>query len=183
MPDVSFRLLFQVLNSEQSILARTDQKAYTLLSVLGVFMVFFIVYYRFMAINLFILVMLGVYFLAALLTILSLVRTLLPRFQRTASGSEEHAPEPNPTFFGGIREFGSSEEYYRYMKNMEADDDRALQQLSSQVYALAGINWFKNTQLRWAMYAFTVTITAELVMILSTFVRMGLEYLSGSGMP
>ena len=29
MPDVSFRLLFQVLNSEQSMLARTDQQGYT----------------------------------------------------------------------------------------------------------------------------------------------------------
>ena len=51
MPDVSFRLLFQVSSSEQSILARTDQKAYTLLSVLGVFMVFFIVYYRLMGLD------------------------------------------------------------------------------------------------------------------------------------
>lgn len=176
-------MLFQILNSEQSILARTDQKAYALLSVLAVFMVFFIVYYRMMAINLFILVMLGVYFLAALVTILSLVRTLLPRFRRTASIPEEHAPEPNPTFFGGIREFGSSEEYYRYMKDMAADEDRALQQLSSHVYALAGINLFKNTQLRLAMVAFTITIATELVMILSTFVNMGLEFLSGSAMP
>ena len=103
MPDVNFRLLFQVPNSEQSILALTDQKAYTLLSVLGVFMVFCIVYYRLMAINLFILVMLGVCFPAALLTIFSLLRTLLPRFQRAVSISDEHAPEPDPTFFGGIR--------------------------------------------------------------------------------
>ena len=103
MPNVSFRLLFQVLSSEQSILARTDQKAYTLFSVLGVFMVFFIVYYRLMAINLFIPVMLGVYFPAVLLTILSLLRTMLPRFQRAVSISDEHAPEPDPTFFGGIR--------------------------------------------------------------------------------
>ncbi len=183
MPNVSFQLLFQVLNSEQSILARTDQKAYTLLSILGVFMVFFIVYYRMMTINLFILVLLAVYFLAAMVTILSLVRTLLPRFRPTASIPEESAPEPNPTFFGGIREFDSSEAYYRYMKDLEADDDRALQQLSGQVYALAGINWFKNAQLRWAMYAFTITIATELVMILSTFVKMGLEFLSEPGMP
>ena len=183
MPNVSFRLLFQVLSSEQSILARTDQKAYTLFSVLGVFMVFFIVYYRLMAINLFIPVMLGVYFPAALLTILSLLRTLLPRFQRAVSISDEHAPEPDPTFFGGIREFSSSEAYYIYIKDLEADDDLALKQLSRQVYALAGINLIKNTQLRWAMVAFTVAITTNLVMILSTFVSVGLDFLSGSDLP
>ncbi len=33
------------------------------------------------------------------------------------------------------------------------------------------------------MVAFTVAIAAELVMILSTFVRMGLKSLSGPGMP
>jgi len=36
-----FNALLQVLSGEQQILQRTDQKAFTLLSILGVFMVFF----------------------------------------------------------------------------------------------------------------------------------------------
>ena len=37
--------IFQILQSEQNILQRTDQKAFTLMSILGVFMVFFIVHF------------------------------------------------------------------------------------------------------------------------------------------
>ena len=39
-----FSALLQVLAGEQQVIQRTDQKAFTLLSVLGVFMVFFIVH-------------------------------------------------------------------------------------------------------------------------------------------
>ena len=38
-----FNALLQVLAGEQQVIQRTDQKAFTLLSILGVFMVFFIV--------------------------------------------------------------------------------------------------------------------------------------------
>ena len=40
-----FSALLQVLAGEQQVIQRTDQKAFTLLSVLGVFMVFFIVHF------------------------------------------------------------------------------------------------------------------------------------------
>ena len=40
-----FSALLQVLAGEQQIIQRTDQKAFTLLSILGVFMVFFIVHF------------------------------------------------------------------------------------------------------------------------------------------
>ena len=45
MNNNNFKALFQVLSSEQQILMRTDQKAFTLLSILGVFMVFFIIHF------------------------------------------------------------------------------------------------------------------------------------------
>ena len=37
--------LFKILDNENQIMQRTDQKATTLLSILGVFMVFFIVHF------------------------------------------------------------------------------------------------------------------------------------------
>ena len=80
LPD--YRLLFHILDSERSILSRTDQKAFTLLSILGVFMVFFIVYYRFLLVNNFIVALIPIYFLAAFLTIFNLFRTIMPRFSR-----------------------------------------------------------------------------------------------------
>ncbi len=174
MADDRFELLFHVLQSEQSILSRADQKAYTLLSVLGVFMVFFIAYYRLMEVNLFIVGMLTVYFAAAGFTIYNLIRTIMPRF-RSRPAKEDSDTPPDPTFFGGIRQYKSADDYYQFMSSIKATDDRSLKFLSRQIYALAQINWTKNRYLRQGMFAFFVAITAELLMVLSTFIVMGLE--------
>ncbi len=114
MPDVRFQFLFHIVQSEQSILARTDQKAYTLLSILGVFMVFFIVYYRLLAINPFIVAVLVVYFGAAFLAIYSLMRTIQPRIHPDSSDGNDESNPADPTFFGGIRQYSTSAEYYAY---------------------------------------------------------------------
>jgi hypothetical protein len=179
MSDTSSQLLFHILQGEQSILSRTDQKAYTLLSVLGVFMVFFIVYYRLLVVNYFILGMLGVYFTAAFFTIWSLVRTILPRVHKESKSDTETTPL-DPTFFGGIRKFPTSEKYFAHLKELDAQEDEEyfLKLLSGQVHALANINWTKNRNLRNGVYGFILAISTELLMILSTFVKGGLETLS-----
>jgi hypothetical protein len=180
MPGTGFQLLFHILQGEQSILSRTDQKAYTLLSVLGVFMVFFIVYYRMLVVNYFIIGLLGIYFVAAFFTILFLVRTILPRLHRESKADPE-ADTLDPTYFGGIREFPTSDEYFAYLKELNAreDEDFFLEILSRQVHAMANINWTKNRQLRFGVYGFIIAIGTELLMILSTFIKAGLENLSG----
>ncbi|UCD38396.1 MAG: hypothetical protein JSW54_02655 [Fidelibacterota bacterium] len=181
MPGHSFQLLFHILQSEQSILSRTDQKAYTLLSILGVFMVFFIVYYRLLFHNVFIVGMLVVYFGAAFITIWNLVHTILPRFRRESVEHEEGNHRLDPTFFGGIREFPTSNEYFTYLKDMDLDqdEDRVLRLVSRQVHSLALINSAKNAYLRRGVYSFIIAIGAELLMIMSTFIQKGLESLSG----
>ena len=172
-----FELLFHVLQSEQSILSRADQKAYTLLSVLGVFMVFFIAYYRLMEVNGFIVGMLTIYFSAAGFTIYNLIRTIMPRFQSRVLEDEDTAL-PDPTFFGGIRQYESADAYFAVMGSVEVSGERSLRFLSRQVYALAQINWTKNLHLRRGMFSFFVAITAELLMVLSTFIVMGLKQMS-----
>ncbi len=174
MAEDRFELLFHILQSEQSILSRADQKAYTLLSVLGVFMVFFIAYYRLMMVNLFIVGMLSIYFAAAGFTIYNLIRTIMPRFRSRPPAEGSDAP-PDPTFFGGIRQYKSADAYYDFMSSIKASDERSLRFLSGQIYALAQINWTKNLHLRRGMFSFFVAITAELLMVLSTFIVMGLE--------
>jgi hypothetical protein len=180
MTGPSFQLLFHILQSEQAVLARTDQKAYTLLSVLGVFMTFFIVYFRLLIMNAFIVAILPIYFGAAFLTIWQLVHTILPRFHRDPKSDDEGEIRLDPTFFGGIREFSTSKEYFDHLRGMDLDNDeeRVLQLLSRQVHALAIINWSKNTRLRRGVYGFVVAIGVELVMVLSTFITKGLEALA-----
>ncbi len=171
MSEVNHKLLMSVLESEKSILSRTDQKAYTMLSILGVFMVFFIVYFRLLAVNVFIMVMLGVYFTAAFLAIYNLIKTMMPRVHRQFLDHEAADNLIDPTFFGGIKEFSSSDEYYDYMLSVMQDEDLSNRMISRQIHSVALINWAKNLHLRRGMYFFITAIAVELLMILSTFVK------------
>jgi len=128
MFDKKAQLLFHILQSEQSILSRTDQKAYTMLSILGVFMVFFMVYYRFLVANLFLIIMLGVYFITAFMAIYYLLRTIMPQLV-DSSAATVTAPEMDrydPTFFGGIQRFKGGEEYAKFMSGIAQDEDRMI---------------------------------------------------------
>ena len=77
-----FSALLQVLSGEQQVIQRTDQKAFTLLSILGVFMVFFIVHFPKIQINAFIFLMMMIYFTSAMGTIYYLVRVIIPRIRK-----------------------------------------------------------------------------------------------------
>ena len=79
-----FSALLQVLAGEQQVIQRTDQKAFTLLSVLGVFMVFFIVHFPKLSsnMNLYIFILMMIYMISAMGTIYFLVRVIVPRIQK-----------------------------------------------------------------------------------------------------
>ena len=156
-------------------MSRTDQKAYTLLSILGVFMVFFIVYYRFLIVNPFIIVMLVPYFVAAFATIIALIQVIQPRFSNELPVSREEPHAPDPTYFGGIVKFADGDEYYEFIKGLTGDSEEGLILLSRQIHTLGKINYRKNMALRRGILAFVITIATELLMILSTFLMAGMN--------
>lgn len=156
-------------------MSRTDQKAYTLLSILGVFMVFFIVYYRMLIINPFILVMLVPYFVSAFVTIFALIQVIQPRFSTEPLASREEPHTPDPTYFGGIVKFSDGDEYYEFIKDLKDNPEKGLIMLSRQVHSLGKINYRKNMALKRGILAFVITIAAELLMILTTFIMAGMD--------
>ena len=78
MADKEFNALLQVLGGEQQIIQRSDQKAFTLLSILGVFMVFFIVHFTKMQLDTLIFILIVIYFPAAMCALYFLVRVIVP---------------------------------------------------------------------------------------------------------
>ena len=115
-----FNALLQVLSGEQQVIQRTDQKAFTLLSILGVFMVFFIVHFPKIQMNIFNFLMMIIYFTSAMGTIYYLVRVIVPRIRKHKTRIEDNNIEENeiinPTFFAGISQFKTPEEYAFYLK-------------------------------------------------------------------
>ncbi|MEE9162668.1 MAG: Pycsar system effector family protein [Candidatus Neomarinimicrobiota bacterium] len=141
-------------------------------------MVFFIVYYRLLAINPFIVVVPVIYFGAAFLAIFSLMRTIQPRIHPSSPSGNDESNPADPTFVGGIRQYSTSEEYHAYLSEIGDDEEHILRLLSRQIHSLAQVNWAKNDHLRKGVRYFVVAVGTELLMILSTFIAKGLETLS-----
>ena len=200
-----FNALLQVLAGEQQVIQRTDQKAFTLLSILGVFMVFFIVHFPKIQMNFFIFLMMMVYFTSAMGTIYYLVRVIVPRIRkrkkRELNGDLEltfidkmtnwisnykiHNDYEdiekdeviNPTFFAGISRFKSSSEYAVYLKSIAENEDGLYKMFASQVFALGNINQLKNENIRLALYFFISALLSELLIIMSMAYSRALPYL------
>lgn len=171
--------LFQVLSSEQQIIQRTDQKAFTLMSILGVFMVFFIVHFLKVQMDWFKLIMVIIYFIAALVAIINLVLVIVPRVRN--DNPDQDSNTINVAFFGGISQFETPAEYAAYLKSVSGDENHLYTMFSQQVFALGKINAYKNRALKRAILFFTIAIISELLIIMSLAWGRALPYLFPSG--
>ena len=180
-----FSALMQVLSSEQHIIQRTDQKAFTLLSILGVFMVFFIVHFPKIQMTAIIFFLMISYFTTALGTIFYLVRVIVPRVRKhkvkTLDDDVEKDEVINPTFFAGIGQFNTPEEYASYLKSIAKDDEQLYQMFASQVFALGNINLVKNENIRQSVFFFIVALLSELLIIMYMAYARALPYLFPNG--
>ena len=161
--------IFQILQSEQLILQRTDQKAFTLMSLLAAFMVFFIVHFsKVMAnneINVLSAVMVIVYFINAAFGLINLMLVIVPRIRNDMSHKD--LPEINATFFGGIIQFNDPLEYASYLAKMTENNDNTFKMFSAQLFALGHINAYKNKHMRRAILFFGAAIFSELIIIMA----------------
>lgn len=175
MNENNITALFRVLDSEQQIIQRTDQKAFTLLSILGVFMVFFIVHFTKVPMDWFRFILVVIYFTVAFIAIINLMLVIVPRIREDTSKDDK--PEINVTFFGGISTFKSSEDYASYLSEISSDDKKMYHMFSNQVFALGKINAFKNKALKRAIIFFALAIMSELLIIMSMAWSRALPFL------
>jgi hypothetical protein len=169
MSDKNISALLHILNSEQQITARTDQKAFTMLSILGVFMVFFIVHFLKLEMNLFFFIMVVIYFISSFMAIVKLVTVIVPRVHRDEVKNEEidkGNEAPNPTYFGGISQYENATEYALHMTMISESDEKYYQMFAEQVYSLGKINTSKNLALRGSIYFFVSALVSELLIIM-----------------
>ena len=176
-----FNALLQVLSGEQQVIQRTDQKAFTLLSILGVFMVFFIVHFPKIQMNIFIFFMMMIYFTSAMGTIYYLVRVIIPRVRKHKINTDNNEIDRNevinPTFFAGISQFNTSKEYAIYLKSIAKSEDGLYEMFASQVFALGKINQVKNENVRLSLYFFISALLSELLIIMAMAYSRALPYL------
>jgi hypothetical protein len=168
------RLLFvlRVLDAENRLLERADQKAISLLSALGVFMVFFIVYYRLIPINVFTVTLLSIYFVVALMAIVSFILTVRPRIRlvEEEKGDTDKAPACEPAFFVGICKFPTLSAYRQGLENMIKDEASAIDVYTRQIFGLARVNAAKYRNINRAVLLVIIALAMELVLVAYLFI-------------
>ena len=182
MAEKELKILHQIMSSEQQLLQRTDQKAYTLLSLIGVFMVFFIVHYTKIPGYLSIVVLTFFYLLSALISIGYLMMVIVPRVRNVHIESGMGQVAVNPTFFAGIVQYQSIEELGKTIQELSNKDDELFRMFTSSLYTIAHINAHKSKYLQRAIISFIITITLELAMIFILYVHLFREKILPLGM-
>jgi hypothetical protein len=169
--------VLRVLDGENRLLERADQKAIALLSSLGVFMVFFVVYYRIIPINLFTVVMLSAYFAVSLAAIVNLILTVRPRIHVVNEGTAD-ADEPaacEPAFFVGICQFPTLSAYRQALQNMVKDEASTVEVYTRQIYSLARINQSKYKHVQRAVLLVVLALGIELALVAYLFIHYHLQ--------
>ena len=164
--------VLRVLDAENRLLERADQKAITLLSALGVFTIFFITYHRFFPINPFTVVLLSTYFVVAAMAIVSFILTVRPRIQqgeKTTEGADK-AVICEPAFFAGICQFPTLSAYREALENMVKDEASTIDVYTSQIFSLARVNAGKYKYIQRAVLLVIIALAVELTLVAYLFI-------------
>jgi len=168
------RLLFvlRVLDTENRLLERADQKAISLLAALGVFMVFFIVYYRLIPINFFTVILLSIYFVFSLMAIVSFILTVRPRIHLVEEETKDtdKTAECEPAFFMGICKFPTLSAYRQALQDMIKDEASIIDIYTRQLFGLARVNAAKYRNIQRAVLLVIIALAAELALVAYLFI-------------
>jgi hypothetical protein len=164
--------VLRVLDAENRLLERADQKAISLLSALGVFMVFFIVYHRVIPINLFTVILLSIYFVVSLMAIVSFILTVRPRIRMVEeeTGDTDKAKACEPAFFVGICKFPTLSAYRQALQDMIKDEASAIDVYTRQIFGLARVNAEKYKNINRAVLLVIIALATELALVAYLFI-------------
>jgi hypothetical protein len=157
--------VLKILDNENNLSQRADQKAVAALSSLGVFMVFFIVYYRSIPVNVFTVPIMFLYFSLAAMSIIWLISALRPRVG--LKGAKQAGP--NVSFFGSICRFPDADSYCQALAVQACDESAAVQLFSRQIFEVAQINAVKYKYINRAIFTAISALLVELVIIFYLF--------------
>jgi hypothetical protein len=172
--DDKLNVLFEILSNEQLTLQRTDQKAFTLLSIIGVFAVFFIIHYTKIPPDIFNLSLIFLYFVSVSVSIFFLLLVIVPRL----TGSKSRTAKDlyvTPTYFGGIVKYKSPKEYSDELKKILDNADSSHDAFVHSIYSIGIINASKNKYFKKGIIFFVIAIALELIIIVALYARLALS--------
>jgi hypothetical protein len=165
-------IVLRILDNENKLSERADQKSISMLSILGVFMVFFIAYYRLIPINVVTLGLIMLYFLFALLSIFNLIMAIRPRIRKEKVGDDvdnKAVISCDPAFFTGICSFASPAAYKVALEAMLQNESQVAEVYIHQIFSVARINSEKYKHVQRGIVTVIVSLTIELAIIVYLF--------------
>ena len=169
-------IVLRILDDQNRLTERADQKAISLLSTLGLFMVFFVAHFQSIPLNTLSIILLIIYFISVLLAIIHIVTAITPRI-RSDSG---HTPQMNDpvayqtTFFGGIVKFPDLTAYRQSLEVTLRDDASITDAYIQQIYAVAKINDTKYKLVGRAVVLVVMALLTQLSLIAYTFATLSI---------
>lgn len=175
-------IVLRILDNENRLGERADQKSISMLSILGVFMVFFIVNYRVLPINALTITMVTCYFFFAMLSIANFILAIGPRLrkEKIAGDAKDAAPVScDPAFFTGICSFASSAAYKAALETFLGNEAQIADVYIRQIFSVARINSQKYKYVQRG----TITIILSLAIELAIIVYLFFYYRVGGKIP
>jgi hypothetical protein len=168
MPTPALPIVLRILDNENRLVERADQKSISLLSILGVFMVFFVVYYRVIPMNALTMALIVLYFIFAAMSIISLIMAIRPRIRRE-KGNTKTPPPRDPAFFSGISAFPDAAAYKDALQKLLEDESSVADNYIRQIYSVARINREKYKFVQRGVVFVIMSLTIELAVIVYLF--------------
>jgi len=171
MPTSGLSIILRILDNENRLVERADQKSISLLSILGVFMVFFIVYYRVIPINALTMTLILLYFIFALASIINLIMAIRPRIKKEKGAKTDNqiASARDPAFFTGISSFPDVAAYKDSLQKTLEDESSVNDIYIRQIYSVARINSVKYKFVQRGVTLVIITLIIELIIITYLF--------------
>ena len=164
-------LILRILDAENKLVERADQKAISLLSILGIFMVFFISYFRVIPVNYLTGILTSLYFVFALLSIIHLVMAIRPRIRKDMEATADNNNLTcDPTFYTGICSFPDASSYKDTLLTALKDEKVVTDMYVRQIYSVAQINAVKFKYVQRGVILVITSICLELSIIVYLFV-------------
>jgi ABC-type bacteriocin/lantibiotic exporter with double-glycine peptidase domain len=168
MPTSNLPIVLRILDNENRLVERADQKSISLLSILGVFMVFFVVYYRVIPMNALTMTLIVLYFICALMAIISLIMAIRPRIRRE-KGAANATPFHDPAFFSGISAFPDAAAYGTALQKLLEDETNVAENYTRQIYNVARINQAKYKFVQRGVVFVICSLAIELTVVVYLF--------------
>jgi len=122
--------------------------------------------------NAFTITLLCIYFIVALMAIVSLILTVRPRIRAAEeeTGDADKAPACEPAFFVGICKFPTLSAYRQALQDVIKDETSTMNVYTRQIFSLARINAAKYKYIQRAVLLVIVALGVELALVAYLFI-------------